>query len=115
MFLYSGKCRLCEVGSMTSLVDSRGRELMLGDIVKVTSDRRYFIEFVSAVVANEFVSYTTGEHEKLVEPSVPFVMGLKSDFVDGTIEDLVIEKVASFSEFEHGEKFSEFGFAFRED
>ena len=84
MFIYSGKCRFCEIGLDTDLEDDCGYKLKTGDIVLIYRASETLgitsINGMSVVVANHY-SNVVGESPKElpeIEKSEPFIMGIQS-------------------------------------
>ena len=81
LFVYSGDCRLCEVGLETELVDINGQQLHTGDVVVVFTEN-YMPNEATVVVSNQYQTYQVFEHggEKTVHHKSnvhkPFIMGL---------------------------------------
>lgn len=107
MYVYSGKCRLCEVGVETDMVDRRGDNLFTGDIVVIWTEN--YFSGMTVVVGNQFQSYTNGTHE-LLGFDEKFIMGIKQvRLEDG---EWSVIRVKSFSEVVEGEHWASFGFSF---
>jgi ASC-1-like (ASCH) protein len=81
LFVYSGDCRLCEVGLETELVDINGQQLHTGDVVVVFTED-YTPKEATVVVSNQYQTYRVFEHgsEKTVHRKSnvhkPFIRGL---------------------------------------
>lgn len=113
MYLYSGKCRLGTVGQPTPFKDALGNELFVGDIVIVYTDD-YGPESLTAVVSDEFTSYSDGEHRVKEGPIKPFVMGIKSvDLAEpGTWK---VRRVKKHQDVVDGEHWTAYGFSYHKE
>lgn len=98
LYIYSGQCLIGKAGDKTTLTDSYGEKLFIGDIVAIHTD-------VSApsltVICDD--SYM-GNYDS------PFVLGIRS--VDYMKPDSVwtVTKVKSYEDLVEGERWPRFGF-----
>lgn len=80
MYVYSGKCRLCNCGEKTDVPDHSGESLTTGDIVMVYTVNNFGVsnfDGLSVVVSDQWESYSDGKHVlKDGEPEY-YVMGIK--------------------------------------
>ena len=112
MFVYSGKCRLCETGKPTPIFDRSGRRLHTGDIVMISTES-YIPEGLTVVVSDQFQSYSDGTHVERENGVTYFVMGIKGS---GSNDDghWNILRTKSHSDVVDGEHWPEYGFSFSE-
>ena len=115
MYVYSGKCRLCDVGTETGLIDEAGAELRTGDIVMT-----YTVDDIAGcsnlggltvVVSDQFQSYTDGRHEEKNGAPVFFVMGIKGVDLNAPGEWRV-KKLKGAEHVIDGEAWPNFGFSY---
>lgn len=113
LYLYSGKCRLGTVGQPTRFVDASGNSLFVGDIVVVTDDD-FGIISLTAVVSDEFTTYSNGLHIIKDGPVEHFVMGIKGVDLDspGT---WTVRKVKDHSDVISGEHWESYGFSYKDE
>lgn len=113
MFVYSGDCRLGTVGDVTPFSDMFGNALFVGDIVITLTDN-HMTGQLTAVVSDEFTSYSNGTHKIKEGPVEPFVMGIKS--VDlATPGTWSVMKLKDHSDVISGEHWQAYGFNFRNE
>lgn len=126
MFIYSGKCRLCEVGLTTDLKDDLGNKLRTGDIVMsytVAKDTGFRSVYgITVVVANHYDNIAGVPPTERIEEnkSEPFVMGIKACDIQEPLEDYPttvwrVHRVKEYEDIIDGEKWSDFGFNYRSD
>lgn len=119
--VFSGKSCLCDVGIEWNGYDRWGNKLQLhtGDIVLLwnvfhadTDFEEHIFQGMTAVVANQYISYTDGEVVVNKEPPQVFVMGIKG--VDLSTEDWRVEIVKKYTDVIDGEHWKEFGFNYKD-
>jgi hypothetical protein len=89
--------------------DIRGKELFTGDIV-LTFTESYSVDYLTAVVSDQFASYSDGTHIEHKSHS-PFVMGIKNVNLDEG--EWMILKVKDWSDCIDGEHWKEYGFNYK--
>jgi hypothetical protein len=112
-YVYSGKCRLCDVGIPTGENDIHGKELFTGDIL-VTFTENYAPGGLTVMVSNQYQSYSDGTHKETGETS-PYPMGIKNMWTDPE-EDRSkwsVLKVKHWEDVVSGEHWRDFGFSFK--
>lgn len=114
MFVYSGKCKMCEVGLDSDLIDVHERKLKTGDVVIVykeiqTSTVEKNCVGIGVIAANHFKNVSGEKPSKRDNTNKirPYVMGFSSG---GT--PWKIRLVKSYSDIVDGEKWSDYGFHF---
>jgi hypothetical protein len=112
MYVYSGKCRLCECGLATEIRDIGGNVLRTGDIVISFTDT-YTPSNLTVVVSDQFQSYTDGRHEQKDGDQVFFVMGIKNVPIHEGGEWQVL-RVKEYTDVLDGEHWPAYGFRFSE-
>lgn len=110
IYVYSGQCRLCEVGHPADARDINGKPLHTGDIVVIFTEN-YQPDTLTVVVRNDFTSYGNGQHVPQ-ESSEAFVMGIKSVPIEDAGMWKVL-KVKDYSDVVPGEHWSAWGFNYR--
>lgn len=119
--VFSGKSCLCDVGIEWNGYDRWGNKLQLhtGDIVLLwnvchadTDFEQHIFQGTTAVVANQYTSYTDGEVVVNKESLQVFVMGIKD--VDLSTEDWRVEIVKKYTDVIDGEHWKEFGFNYKD-
>lgn len=118
MKVFSGSCYLCDSGIPTGEVDMHGRELFTGDIVQlwhgnwIGQDLEEWMpsDGLTAIVADQYQSYSDGSFEIISEKPRPFTMGIKDVGVQGGAWKVSLVK--SHKDIVHGERFPAFGFNF---
>ena len=83
MFVYGGKCKICQCGKFAGIYDANGNLLETGDIVLIfTRDENLGVTYMpghlTVVVENQFKSYSDGTHVPIDHPEKPYVMGIKN-------------------------------------
>ena len=117
--VFSGMCCKCDVGISAGHVDVRGIPLHTGDIVHLFSihypgtDLEQWTSTggLTAVVCDQYVSYSDGSIKLEEQSNAPFVMGIKGDAFDS--KDWAIEIVKKFSDVIEGERWPEYGFSYQ--
>ena len=118
--VFSGNSCLCDVGIEWNGYDRWGSKLQLhtGDIVLIykvchadTDFEEHIFQGMTAVVANQYTSFTDGEVVVNEEPLQVFVMGIKD--VDISAEDWRVEIVKKYIDVVDGEHWKEFGFNYK--
>lgn len=112
MRIYSGTCRLCDVGFKTNIIDRSGNTLHTGDIVVIwNKDDCYGL---SVVTGDQWQSYSDGSHVEKKEDVEFFVMGIKK--VDlANDEDWWVQRVKSFERVIDGERWQDQEFSYYKD
>lgn len=80
-YVMSGKCRLCTTGHPAGFRDLEGKPLFTGDIVAIFTDGgdgAKEAHSLTAVVRDQFASFSDGTFIARDEPGDCFVMGIKS-------------------------------------
>lgn len=116
--VFSGECCLCNIGIPVGHFDESGHPLHTGDIV-VVLEGRYIgkeCEFwsggdsLTAIVANQFQSYSNGSIRIDDLNAAPFVMGIKDAGFDSP--EWRVRLVKKFSDVVEGENWPQFGFSY---
>lgn len=123
MFIYSGKCRLCEVGIPTGKKDCKGMDLYTGDLVVVFSVGEdgildYVSENTSPILIEQYTSVLFAnevEHIKLKEPSEPYAMGIKTEGLDLEDSPWNVMKIKDHKEIVENEKWSSYSLTFKNE
>jgi hypothetical protein len=121
MRIYSGTCCMCDVGIPTGEFDMKGRELFTGDIVQLWHGDYIGTDFeewmpsdgLTAIVSNQYQSYTDGTVVLIDSEAKPFTMGIFSIGVSG--EDWRVSLVKSHTDIVVGERFAAYGFNYRDE
>ena len=125
MFIYSGKCRLCETGIPTELKDDQGGTLQTGDIVILyIYDEESGIESfdgLTVIVAYHYDNYSGHSPKKKENPGDAFVMGIKSVSLRGDLnkagddgQSWRVRVVKEAKDVIPGERWPDFGFHYSE-
>ena len=109
--VYSGDCRICEVGIDTELKSGNGEPLKTGDIVMIYTEH-YHPSSLTVVLARQYQSYSNAPDELLPEPHEKYIMGIAS--VDLDDNEWTVTKVKDHSEVVDGEHWKAYGFSYRE-
>jgi len=113
MFVYSGNCRLCDVGSSTPIFDCKGQRLFTGDIVIIFTEN-WTPDHLTVIVSDQYQSYSDGTHVVKDGDLSYFAMGIKSvDFTE-TGEWNVL-RVKEQSDVIPGEHWQAYGFSYRNE
>lgn len=120
MKIYSGKCCMCDVGMPAGAVDMHGRELYTGDIVQlwrghfIGSDLEEWVpsDGLTAIVANQYQTFTDGKVVLLDDNPPAFTMGIASCGVSN--HEWHVSLVKSHTDIIIGERFKAFGFNYRD-
>jgi hypothetical protein len=126
MYIYSGECRLCEVGLKTNLIDDVGNALYTGDIVvayTITKDTGIVGFYnLTAVVANHYDNFCGLPPVECIDAnkSDAFVMGIKNSDIREPLEDYPdtvwrVKKLKSYTDVIEGEHWKEWGFHYSKD
>jgi len=121
MRLFSGTCCLCDVGIPTGEKDIHGNELFTGDIVQlwhgnyIGTDIEEWLpsDGLTAIVGQQYQSYTDGTIEKLTDNPELFTMGIAKIGIQN--EEWKVSLVKSHKDIIVGERFIAFGFNYREN
>lgn len=119
MKIFSGSCCICDVGIPTGEVDINGNDLYTGDIVQLWhgnflgTDVEEWLPSsgVTAIVADQYQSYSNGKIELLDESPKPFTMGIKQHGVQSGEWKLTLIK--SHKDIISGERYISFGFNYK--
>lgn len=119
MYVYSGKCRLCECGLKTSLISMSGKKLKTGDVVvSYVADNNNILSCLgglSVVVCDQWQSYSDGTHKIISKynksKDIPdaFIMGIKKVKLG---KDWHAECVKACEDVIVGEHWKDFGFSY---
>ncbi len=114
MHVYSGNCRLCDVGVGTGFKDLGGKPLNTGDIVVTFTENDLGVQYLgglTVVVSDQYQSYSDGTHRlKDGEPEF-FVMGIRSVDLDEA-GAWKVQKLKGFESVVAGENWPDYGFRF---
>lgn len=121
MRIYSGKSCMCDVGRPTGAVDMHGCELFTGDIVQlwhgnyIGTDLEEWLpsDGLTAIVADQYQSYTDGSIVEVDENTPPYTMGIKDFGISN--DEWHVTLVKSHSDIIPGERFKAFGFNYRNE
>lgn len=121
MRIYSGSCCMCDVGRPTGEVDIHGIELFTGDIVQlwhgnyIGTDIEEWMpsDGLTAIVANQYQSYSDGSIILLDESAKPFTMGIANCGVSS--DEWHVSLVKSHTDIIAGERFKAYGFNYRDE
>lgn len=119
MRIYSGNCCMCDVGMATGKVDMNGEELFTGDIVQLWHGTNIGTDIeewmpsdgLTAIVANQYQSYSDGSVVLLDQNAPAFTMGIANKGVSS--EEWHVSLIKSHKEIIVGERFKAFGFNYR--
>lgn len=119
MKIFSGSCCLCDIGIPTGEVDMHGENLYTGDIVQlwhgnyIGTDLEEWLPSsgLTAIVANQYQSYTDGSIKVVSEKPVFFTMGIATEGIQGGEWKVVLVK--SHKDIVEGERFPSYGFNFK--
>ncbi len=119
MKIYSGSCCMCDVGIPTGEVDMHGKALFSGDIVQLWHGNYIGTESeewlpssgLTAIVGNQYRSYSDGLTELLTDEPKLFTMGIAACGVQN--EEWRVSLVKSHKDIIAGERFESFGFNYR--
>lgn len=117
--IYSENYCMCDIGRKTGEVDMHGQELFTGDIVQlwhgnyIGTDREEWMpsDGLTAIVANQYISYSDGVVKLLDKNAKPFTMGISA--VGISDREWHVSLVKSHSEVVEGERFKAYGFNYR--
>jgi hypothetical protein len=110
-YIYSGQCRLCEVGRETAILDHKEEKLYTGDIVIIWTEANCYIPKNLTVVVSHDYENIHGCEPKFIKKDMPFVMGIKNAKVGPG--EWWIAKVKSYKDVIDGEHWKEFGFSYK--
>jgi len=122
MFVYSGKCRFCEIGIKTTLKDDCDNILRTGDIVMSYSVTEDFgavsFDGLTVVVADHFENIVGREPIEKADKGEPFIMGIKSSKIDKKIEKYPnevwrVKRLKKYEDVIDGEHWTAFGFNYK--
>lgn len=119
MRVFSGSCCFCDVGRPTGEKDIHGRELFTGDIVQLWHGNYIGTDFeewmpsdgLTAIVANQYQSYTDGSIVLIDKDAPAFTMGIKDCGVSN--DEWHVSLVKSHTEIIAGERFKAYGFNYK--
>jgi len=120
MKIFSGRCCLCDVGIPTNQVDMNGTELFSGDIVQlwhgsyIGTDIEEWMpsDGLTAIVGNQYQSYSDGTIELINSNPELFTMGISSCGIQNT--EWKVKLVKSHKDIITGERFIAFGINYKE-
>lgn len=122
MHVYSGVCRMCDVGIPSGMFCYKTEEeLFTGDIVLLYSVEYAGTDFefwncygLTVIVADQYTTYNGGD---IIEvnplPFKPFCMGVKS--VDFPSDQWKLQRIKSFVDVIDGEHWPKYGFNYKQD
>ena len=121
MRIYSGRSCMCDVGRPTGAVDMHGRELFTGDIVQLWHGNYLGTDVeewmpsdgLTAIVANQYQSYSDGSIVLVDENAPPFTMGIYGCGISN--DEWHVSLVKSHADIIVGERFKAFGFNYRNE
>lgn len=110
-YIYSGGCRIGDVGEPTELRDINEEPLFVGDIVLVQADNTP--GHLSVVCNNKWTTYNNGNHVES-ETYENFVMGIRSvDFTNDLDCKWTVRRVKSYKDTVDGENWTDFKFSYK--
>lgn len=120
MKIYSGSFCFCDTGRPTGFFDIHGRELFTGDIVQlwrgsyIGTDIEEWMpsDGLTAIVADQYRSYSNGNVDLLDDEAPAFTMGIKDTGVCGG--DWRVSLVKSHRDIIAGERIIAYGFNYRD-
>lgn len=120
MRIYSGRCCLCDVGIPTRERGRNGNELYSGDVVQLwhgswigtESEQWLPSSGLTAIVGNQYQSYTGGRIELITDTPELFTMGIASVGIQG--EEWKVTLVKSHKDIVDGERILSFGLNWKE-
>jgi hypothetical protein len=111
-YIYSGQCRLCEIGRETSILTNKEEKLYTGDIVMImTKDNNYAPHHLTAVCADDWEN-VQGNEPVYKGKSHAFIMGIKDSCIKNKGEDWYIYRVKSYKDVVDGEHWKAYGFSY---
>ena len=117
MYVYSGECRLCDVGPPIGANDCTGKPLFTGDIVLTYTEENNlgatYVAGLTAVVSDQYQSFSDGTFTERKNPEF-YVMGIKNVPLHDSGEWRV-QRVKSYIDAIVGEHWREYGFSFKEN
>lgn len=118
--IFSGSCCLCDIGVPINEMDIFGRELFTGDIVQIWhgdylgTDLEQWLPSagLTAVVSNQYQSFSDGSIKMSESPLEFFVMGIKGAFIrkDPSWKVCIVK---SHTDVIEGEKWINYGFSYK--
>lgn len=118
--VFSGKCCLCDVGIPVGATSTWGEpvEIHTGDIVVLWHGRWVGTDVeewtqsggLTAVVSNDYQTYSDGVIELIHDGGKPFAMGIKDCGFDDS--EWRVEVVKKYSDVIPGEHWPQFGFSY---
>lgn len=119
LYIYSGECNMGRVGDPVGANDANGKPLHVGDIVQliegicVGTDIESWVplDWLTAIVSDQFISYQNGILELKEGEIEYFCMGIKSCGFDSPKWKIRIVK--GYQDVIDGEHWSNFGFSYR--
>ena len=118
--IYSGECCMCDIGVPVGAKDFNDRDLHTGDIVIIYQESYIGTEFESwiqhgmtAVVSDQYKSFSDGSIKEKQGKPVPYVMGIYGcGFDDSEWQIHIIKK---YTDVIDGEHWKEFEFNYKAD
>lgn len=119
MKIYSGSCCLCDVGIDSGQEDMHGDRLFSGDIVQlwhgnyVDTDMEEWLPSsgLTAIVGNQYQSYSDGSVDLIDESPDLFTMGIANCGIQN--KDWKVSLVKSHKDVIEGERFPSYGFNYK--
>ena len=119
MRIFSGSSCFCDTGIPANEKDIHGNELFSGDIVQLWHGEYLGTDVeewmpssgLTAIVGNQYQSYTDGTIKTLTKTPVLFTMGIADNGVQS--EEWRVSLVKSHKDIIAGERFESFGFNYR--
>ena len=119
MKIYSGTCCMCDVGIPTNQKDMHGNYLFSGDIVQlwhgnfIGTDSEEWMPSsgLTAIVGNQYQSYSNGTIELLNDKPNLFTMGIAQCGIQN--KEWKVSLVKSYKDIIPGERFPSYGFNYK--
>ena len=118
MYVYSGKCRKCDVGIPAKVFNMWGDQIdahtgdiaiiWCGNYVGTDIEQWTPCDGLSAIVADQYQTYSDGSVEELPLPIAPYVMGIKDCMLDR--DEWRTQIVKKYTDVVEGEHWHDYGF-----